>query len=139
MPQTPQCSVNSGTFHTAHATLAWMRCTLYFTLLRSSIQSIRGVRSSRGCPQRQCLLPCDLAVSETGIPILFTFHSLIFNLFKLNNFYFYCFLYYIFSHFSLHPVIEKKKRKFFFNAIAVARLRVRTVRFSYSLVSLTVS
>ena len=51
-------------------TLAWMRCTLSFTLLRSSIQSIRGARSSRGCPQRLCLLPCDLTVSEAGIPIL---------------------------------------------------------------------
>ena len=51
-------------------TLAWMRCTLSFTLLRSSIQSIRGARSSRGCPQRPCLLPCDLTVSEAGIRIL---------------------------------------------------------------------
>ena len=34
--------------HTYSSTLCWLRCRLAFSLLRSSIQAIRGARSSRG-------------------------------------------------------------------------------------------
>ena len=48
------------------STLAWLRCRLSFSLLRSSIRCISEARS------RQCLaiksLPVDLVKAETGIP-----------------------------------------------------------------------
>ena len=48
-------------------TLAWMRCKLSFSLLRSSIQCIRGARSAAGRPSRDITLPVDLMVSEAGL------------------------------------------------------------------------
>ena len=47
-------------------TLCWLRCRLTFSLLRSSIQAIRGARSSRGHAAR---LPAavDLVTSESRI------------------------------------------------------------------------
>ena len=47
-------------------TLCWLRCRLAFSLLRSSIQAIRGARSSRGHAAR---LPSavDLVTSESRI------------------------------------------------------------------------
>ena len=48
-------------------TLAWMRCKLSFSLLRSSIQCIRGARSAAGHPSRDITLPVDLMVSEAGL------------------------------------------------------------------------
>ena len=45
--------------------LCWRRCRLAFSLLRSSIQAIRGARSSRGHPIRGGL-PIDLIRSEAA-------------------------------------------------------------------------
>ena len=49
------------------STLAWMRCKLSFALLRSSIQCIRGARSSRGNAFKMPVLPTDIVVAETNI------------------------------------------------------------------------
>lgn len=49
------------------STLAWMRCKLSFALLRSSIQCLRGARSSRGRACRQPILPTDLVLAESSI------------------------------------------------------------------------
>ena len=46
-------------------TMGWLRCRLSFSLLHSSIRSIRGARSSSGAPQKFNLLPVDLVVEET--------------------------------------------------------------------------
>ena len=43
-------------------TLNWIRCRLSFTLLRASIMSIRGARSSRHHPATEC--PIDLQLAE---------------------------------------------------------------------------
>ena len=51
------------------STLAWMRCKLSFALLRSSIQCLRGARSSRGRACRQHVLPTDLVLAETNISL----------------------------------------------------------------------
>ena len=48
------------------STLALMRCKLSFTLLRSSIQAIRGARSAAGRAFRHEVLPADLVISEAG-------------------------------------------------------------------------
>ena len=47
-------------------TLCWLRCRLAFSLLRSSIQAIRGARSSQGHAAR-APSSVDLATSESGI------------------------------------------------------------------------
>ena len=47
-------------------TLCWLRCRLAFSLLRSSIQAIRGARYSQGHPAR-APSSVDLAASESGI------------------------------------------------------------------------
>lgn len=49
------------------STLAWLRCRLSFSLLRSSIRCIRGARSQRGVPTKP--LPIDLMRAETGLSI----------------------------------------------------------------------
>ena len=43
-------------------TLNWIRCRLSFALLRASIMSIRGARSSRHHPATEC--PIDLQLVE---------------------------------------------------------------------------
>ena len=48
-------------------TLTWVRCTLSFALLRSSIQCIRGARSSIGWAARENFPPIDLVTSEASI------------------------------------------------------------------------
>ena len=53
-------------------TMGWLRCRLSFSLLHSSIRSIRGAQSSSGAPQKFNLLPDDLVVEET----LGSFYSL---------------------------------------------------------------
>ena len=45
-------------------TMAWIRCSLLFSLLRSSIQCIRGARSSIHFAARQPVPPLDLVSSE---------------------------------------------------------------------------
>ena len=47
-------------------TLCWLRCRLAFSLLRSSIQAIRGARFSQGHAAR-APSSVDLAASESGI------------------------------------------------------------------------
>ena len=47
------------------STLAWIRCRLSFSLLRSSIRCIRGARSRRGVALKP--MPVDLVKAETGI------------------------------------------------------------------------
>ena len=42
-------------------TLNWVRCRLSFALLRASIMSIRGARSSRHQPATECLIDLQLA------------------------------------------------------------------------------
>lgn len=48
-------------------TLAWLRCRLNFSLLRSAIQCIRGARSTIGHASRSPSPPIDLAVSELNL------------------------------------------------------------------------
>ena len=45
-------------------TMAWIRCSLSFSLLRSSIQCIRGARSTTGHVIKQQIPPIDLVSSE---------------------------------------------------------------------------
>lgn len=45
-------------------TMAWIRCSLSFSLLRSSIQCIRGARSTIGHAVKQPIPPLDLVSSE---------------------------------------------------------------------------
>ena len=52
--------------HSYNTTLCWLRCRLAFSLLRSSIQAIRGARSSRGHPIKPPMV-IDLITSETNI------------------------------------------------------------------------
>ena len=52
--------------HSYSTTLRWLRCRLAFSLLRSSIQAIRGARSSRGHPIKPPMA-IDLITSETNI------------------------------------------------------------------------
>ena len=49
------------------STLSWLRCRLTFSLLRSSIQCIRGARSSRGHATKSQLPPLDLVISELNL------------------------------------------------------------------------
>ena len=49
------------------STLSWLRCRLPFSLLRSSIQCIRGARSSRGHASKSQLPPLDLVISELNL------------------------------------------------------------------------
>ena len=49
------------------STIAWIRCALSFSLLRSSIQSIRGARSSLGHAMKHPIPPIDLITSEAGL------------------------------------------------------------------------
>ena len=51
------------------STLAWLRCTLSFALLRSSIQCLWGACSAAGRPSRKVLLPVDLVLTEAGFDI----------------------------------------------------------------------
>ena len=46
------------------STMAWIRCSLSFSLLRSSIQCIRGARSTIGHAVKQPTPPLDLVSSE---------------------------------------------------------------------------
>ena len=50
-------------------TMAWVRCCLSFALLRSSIQCIRGARSSIGQYGREPLPPVDLVTSEANLTV----------------------------------------------------------------------
>ncbi len=49
------------------STMAWVRCILSFSLLRSAIQCIRGSRSAGGHAAKQQLPPVDLVMSEAGL------------------------------------------------------------------------
>ena len=51
---------------TYSSTVAWLRCSLGFALLRSSIQCIRGAHSTAGRAARDPLPPVDLASLEAG-------------------------------------------------------------------------
>ena len=56
--------------HPYSLTLAWMRCKLSYSLLRSSIQCIRGARSAGGRPQFQANSgnpPVDLVMAEVRL------------------------------------------------------------------------
>ncbi len=52
------------------STLSWLRCRLSFSLLRSSIQAIRGARSSNGRAQKAAHLPVDLMIVESRVDTL---------------------------------------------------------------------
>ncbi len=49
------------------STMNWLRCRLSFSLLRSSIQAIRGARSTAGKASKATPLPIDLVISESLI------------------------------------------------------------------------
>ena len=67
----PQCatrgSLSSKRDHPYGSTIAWIRCSLSFSLLHSSIQWIRGVHSALGCASKQLILPIDLVSTEAKI------------------------------------------------------------------------
>ena len=48
------------------ATIAWIRCCISFSLLRSAIMCLRGARSSQGRPFTHSAI--DLVVAETKVP-----------------------------------------------------------------------
>ncbi len=54
------------------ATMSWLRCRLSFSLLRSSIQAIRGARSSAGVAIHADPLPIDLVITESQMDTLTT-------------------------------------------------------------------
>ena len=77
----PQCLPPSGTTPTAVLYAAWLHFRLAFPLLRSSIQAIRGARSS--CGQWTChqnvhsgrpKSTLNLAFSRTELELLYWFH-----------------------------------------------------------------
>ena len=49
------------------STMSWLRCTLSFSLLRSSIQCIRGSRSAGGRAVKHQIPPIDLVTSEASL------------------------------------------------------------------------
>ena len=50
-------------------TIAWIRCLLSFSLVRSSVMCLRGARSSYHHPTRpDCDTPLDVALSEGHVP-----------------------------------------------------------------------
>ena len=49
--------------------MAWVRCSLNFALLRSSIQCIRGARSSIGQVGKDMLPPVDLVIAEAHLSV----------------------------------------------------------------------
>ena len=49
--------------------MAWVRCCLNFALLRSSIQCIRGARSSIGQVGKDMLPPVDLVIAEANLSV----------------------------------------------------------------------
>ena len=53
------------------STMAWIRCSLSFSLLRSSIQCIKGARSAGGRASKQLIPPIDLVSTEAKISISF--------------------------------------------------------------------
>ncbi len=65
----PPCSLRSGTMHPYSATLCWVRSRLAFSLLRSSIQCIRGARSSIGHAVKSSA-PVDLVNAEAQLRLL---------------------------------------------------------------------
>ena len=48
-------------------TMGWLRCRLSFALLRASIMSIRGARSSSGRVSSSTSTPVDLVTSESQV------------------------------------------------------------------------
>ena len=50
-----------------NTTISWLRCRLSFSLLRSSIQCIRGSRSARGHADKNNPPPMDLVASEANL------------------------------------------------------------------------
>ena len=46
-------------------TMSWLRCSLSFALLHSSIQCLRGARSAGGWATRKLLPPVDLVTLES--------------------------------------------------------------------------
>ena len=49
------------------STMSWLRCRLSFSLLRSSIQAIRGARSAAGRATKSPIPPIDLVTSESQV------------------------------------------------------------------------
>ena len=50
-------------------TIAWIRCQLRFSLVRSSVMCLRGARSLYHCPARpDCDIPLDVALVEGHVP-----------------------------------------------------------------------
>ena len=70
---TPLSSLSQGSLLSSKwdqaysSTIAWIRYSLCFSLLRSSIQCIRGARSTSGRASNQPILPIDLVSTEAII------------------------------------------------------------------------
>ena len=62
-----------------YSTMAWIRCSLSFSLLRSSIQCIRGARSAAGRASKQLIPPIDLVSTEAKISSSFIFFTILFQ------------------------------------------------------------
>ena len=118
----PPCLLRSGITHTAPHGIWWLRCRLT-SLICSTIQALRGARSSRG----QATHPpaaIDLAITETHI-------TPDFNLFVTSKFSF-CFVYTIsltlhFSLFvSLYHVqcmcVKRREKNFFWDCPLLSQL-----------------
>ena len=68
-------------------TIAWIRCLISFSLLRSAIMCLRGARSYHNHPIKNRIsnIPLDLAITEGRVPVFLTlkFISLFFLIFNL--------------------------------------------------------
>ena len=104
--------------HSYSSTLCWLRCRLNFSLLRSSIQALRGSRSSIGHPIKAPvvvnlvniesrilyvrLYSIKIFTSFLSVQLFFSFFSFLLTLF------FYAYIYiYIFLHTYIHTYIHR--------------------------------
>ena len=61
-----------------YKTIAWIRCSLSFSLIRSSIQCIRGACSAGGHASKQLIPPIDLVPMNQAPCNFFTLHLFFF-------------------------------------------------------------
>ena len=65
----PHCSV-----------MAWLRCNIHFSLLRSAVDYLRGTHFHSGCPVSHRALDLALVEGQVPIPVLFSLIGEHFNI-----------------------------------------------------------
>ena len=88
------------------ATLNWMRCRLSFALLRASIMSIRGARSSWHHPATECPINLQLAEGHLNAYIISIF---LFIYFRHNVFILHCISPFGINYGILFPSLREKR------------------------------